>query len=155
MLSGRADSVGTINLPYKIQVTSLRFVKGGSELMRTFESLFLARIAASSGLHVDLLIDTQERQFRTSNVEPEPTPNCTQTKCRPRPNQRFQRSTSENFAPELTGLSDCGDPFRRRSLTHISEQPHQPQFFTTHNLLKILRRGIRGFSDQKMPSLKS
>ena len=116
--------------------------------MQTFESLFLARIAASSGLHVDLLIDTQERRFGNSNVEPEATPDCTQTKCRPRPNQWFQRSISPFCLLGLTRRSDTGDPFRRRSLTHISDPISQPRFLTTHNLLKILRRKARGFSDQ-------
>ena len=116
--------------------------------MRTFGSLFLSHIAASIGLHVDLLIDPKERRIGNSNVEPKPTPDCTQTKCRPRPNQWVQRSISPFCSLGLTRRSDTGDPLRWRSLTHIFGSSIQPRIFTTHNLLKILRRGIRGFSDR-------
>ena len=77
----------------------------------------------------------------------------TKTKCPDRQNQWFQQSThlpkTQTYRKRVTwtyGLVDYGQILRWRSPISISEIKFLTPIFTTHNLLKILRRKIRGFS---------
>ena len=82
-------------------------------------------------------------------------PKTTKTKRPDRENQWFQRSIhlqkTQTHRKRVTwtyGLLDSGYPLRWRSPIPKSETQFFTPIFTTHNLLKILRREIRGFSDR-------